>query len=512
MNLKKKEKMTGNWYMKSYGLLAVVIGGLYLLISGMNWEKHTICIEIAMLVGIVLATFIFENWTGKMDSDQDKEQILIVYIMVLGCIMRIGYMLYTPCNIRSHDLGELSQEASGHAGYILTLIETGHLPTKNSNQLYQQPFYYIVSALVSIGLNKIIGKTEPYDLVNAAKTVSCFASCISLIGVYKLCQFVKLKKSTIKWVIALIAFLPNFYLMGGRVNADALTTYFMIMLLLYTFYWQQEPSWKNTFLLAFLYGFAVMTKISCGLMALFTAFVMFLAMLKTVKMRKGWLKLTAKLAVFGTVSLPLGLWFSVRNYLLFKQKFTYVPKIGAASKMYCGDVPFVQRFIAIGIKEIFSTPYADPWTNDNYPAYLIKTAVFGEFTFNEKGFIPIILLFTNVLLVLIAVLSAIYLVGWVKEQKRLILSLTGTWLLIYAFSIRFNTIYPYGCSMDFRYIAVSAVIGALLIGMTYEAVQKETPQKPLFCQIRWMYLKSVPIAIFIFCLFSTGMYVTVKNL
>ena len=52
-----------------------------------------------------------------------NEQKICTLIIVMGMIMRIGYMLYTGCNERQHDMGGIAQNGSGHAAYLLTLIK-----------------------------------------------------------------------------------------------------------------------------------------------------------------------------------------------------------------------------------------------------------------------------------------------------------------------------------------------------------------------------------------------------
>lgn len=60
-------------------------------------------------------------------------------ILYIGITLRILYMLYTPCNVRKHDLGTIEPGANGHAGYILTLLE-GHLPESAEAQFYQNRY------------------------------------------------------------------------------------------------------------------------------------------------------------------------------------------------------------------------------------------------------------------------------------------------------------------------------------------------------------------------------------
>ena len=77
--------------------------------------------------------------------------------------------------------------------------------------------------------------------------------------------------------------------------------------------------------MAVIYGLGVMTKVSVGVIALFTAVVFVIMLVKTVKTdAKQWKMLMLRYIVFGLISLPLGLWYSVRNYRMFGQPLGYV--------------------------------------------------------------------------------------------------------------------------------------------------------------------------------------------
>lgn len=104
----------------------------------------------------------------------------------------------------------------------------------------------------------------------------------------------------------------------------------------------KEKNWKNTLLLAVIYGLGMMTKISMATLAVFTAVVFARSFFKACKTGT-WKGLLLKYAVFGAISLPLGLWYSLRNYLLFRQPLTYVLEMSRDSALYTGDRSIWQR-------------------------------------------------------------------------------------------------------------------------------------------------------------------------
>ena len=130
-------------------LIWVIIGAYMLCRLAANFSGNTWVIQLLMS-GCLIAAICKGLW--------EKEKGLLTYesaikkIVFMGMVMRIGYMLYTGCTVRSHDLGDLDINGYGHAAYILKLMEQGHLPETNQVQFYQQPFYYFISAAVSRGM------------------------------------------------------------------------------------------------------------------------------------------------------------------------------------------------------------------------------------------------------------------------------------------------------------------------------------------------------------------------
>ena len=267
----------------------------------------------------------------------------INWIIIFGMFMRIAYMLYTPMTVRSHDLGALDINATGHAAYLLNLME-GHLPYTNEFQFYQQPFYYFLSVALANLLKVCIPNLTIYQMLEVSKIISCLASCLLLFVVLKLGEAVRMEMTGMEILMLYVAFTPVFYLRGGSVGPDMLATFFVTAEFLWTLYWKKNPNWKNTLFLALLYGLGVMTKISCAIVAVYTIIV-FLGKLWRSSNKKdivGWMK---KYFCFGAVSLPLGLWCSVRNYIKFQQPLSYVPDIGRQSGLYIGNHTFTSHWV-----------------------------------------------------------------------------------------------------------------------------------------------------------------------
>lgn len=381
-------------------------------------------------------------------------------VIFAGIVMRIGYMLYTPCNVRSHDMWEISTQGHGHAAYILGLLQNNSLPQSNEIQFYQQPFFYIVGSVASKLINMITSSDDVFYFVDAAKTVSCAASCMVLIIAGSICDTFKLKDTEKLAAMLIVAFQPCFFL-SIRVTPDILCTFFMTLALLFTFRWHASPDWKNTLILAFVYGFGVMTKISVAVLAFFTAVVFAVKLVQLIKEKKA-LPVIFRLAVFGIISLPLGLWYNVRNYILFSQKFGYVLELGEKSKLYVGNHSLFQRFVIPDFNNILSSPYDYVWDDYNLFVYSVKSSLFGEFEFEVPSFIPIILYISAMVLSVLAVIAAVSALKHFTEDK-MTAALSAVCAVFLVSVVIFNLRYPYGCSMDFRYSTFLIIPFAILL-------------------------------------------------
>ena len=176
----------------------------------------------------------------------------------------------------------------------------------------------------------LTGIEDAAFLVNAGKVVSCIASCFSLyLSERLLREFCSVRARG--YGMAVLSFTPVFWLTGGRLGEDALTFFFMTAVILGTVEWEKQPDWKHTILLAVLYGCGMMTKISLAFPAFYTAYIFW-------KNRKS-SRFIPKMAVFAVFALPLGLWYSVRNFVLFGQPLGYVPSMGEI--LYRGDLSLI---------------------------------------------------------------------------------------------------------------------------------------------------------------------------
>jgi len=446
--------------------LAVII--IYIVWGLLRFDISVSTIKLIMAAAAAYAAV---SVIGCGTQRQMKPDKAIRAVILAGIAMRIGYMLYTPCYVRSHDLYEFSTQSRGHAAYLLWLIQNGSLPQSNEIQFYQQPFFYMAGSVFSRLINAVLTNTDEFMLVDAAKTVSCAASCMILLLAEPLCDVFKLKDREKLGVMLIAAFQPSFFL-SIRITPDILCTFFMTLALLFTFKWYEEPDMKNTLILAFAYGFGVMTKISAAVPAVFTAAVFVAKLMQKIK-EKNAKPLILKLSVFGLISLPLGLWYSVRNYIRFRQAPWYILRVagGENNELYIGDHSVLERFVIPDIKSILRSPYADLREDYNFFVYSVKTSLFGEFSYNVPRAVPTVLFIAALILSLAAVAAAVFAFIHFKEDKRTAV-LSAVCVMFLGSVISFGINYPHICSIDFRYSTFLIIPFAVLLAKLSSGCKK----------------------------------------
>lgn len=483
------------------------------------------CIKHILLFFLILVGYVLNSCLVKENTIETIESIMILIcigifiysvrliaqngmnliklcnlIILIGLVIRIGYMLYTPCYVRSHDLylGEIN--SGGHAGYILNILE-GHLPKSNKLQYYHPPLYYILTAITIRIVNIFTNPKDVMDMINGAKVISCFASCSILFIYNDIMKELNFKEKSKIISITFVSFLPNFFLLAGRVNNDSLSIFFISLCILYSIRWYKECNYKNTIMLAVSFGLGMMTKISVASFAFITGTLMIIKMYKLIK-EKELISLIKKLCVFILISFPLGLGYLIRNYILFNQPFNYVLDIKTRGDMYCGGYSFFERFINLPFKRIITPLYNNPLGDYNTIIYLLKGGVFGEFKYSINSIIPTILLIAFILLNICSIMAIIIYIINKKEDKLEKFILVSTIGVFYILYICFNIKYPYTCTMDYRYIVPIAISQGLILGRAYEIVKKYKWSK--------VYNIIVSAILAVFAIFSTVMFCGIK--
>lgn len=414
------------------------------------------------------------------------EKVRIGIVTLLGVLMRLGYVLYTPFMMGQHDLTVLGS-GQGHLGYIEYFLEGGHIfhdfDPMTRYQFYHPPLSHLLSA-ACVRFSLLLG--TPYEeAFEHLQYLSLLYSVVTLVFFCKILKELGFRGKALLTAYLIAAFHPAFYLFAGSINNDGLCLMFMAGAVYYTLRWYRKQSVGNILLISvFLLG-GIWTKQNTFLITPAIGFVFLYVLVKKWKdplIRK---RLLVQFLIFGAVTVPLGLAWSVYNYIKFGMPFDFTP--AALTEFSSQDVSgytVTQRLFGLkdGPLRQLSVQFRGDFKDYNIGITLLKTSVFGEYILMSWGaeywFLIALTIVNGILAALSvpAVLSLGAARGRQPLEKRFVFLL---YVITMAFYIRFCFQYPKVCSMDFRYIALTALTGSAAFGWYIEEHGEKRPAKAL---------------------------------
>ena len=424
--------------------------------------------------------FIFTLFLIFVTKNELSQRKIVMLIFMLGFLMRLTYVLSIDINSYQHDFGNSNR----HFNYIEFFYKNNFtsLPTvvtNGVNQLYHPPFYYAVAALwmkiqmlFSSPLVTEVTQAEYYALAKEnLQILTLLFSSASMIISYKIFTFFKMKNSAVLTALSLVAFHPTFTILAGSANNDILSVTLFLASILTALKWYKNPTLFNILKVALAVGLGMMSKLSAALVAPAVAVLFVIKFFES----KAYKKLAAQFSAFAVTVFPLGLGWGIRNLIKDGVPITYVPRIEIdGHPQYVGTYSFWER--------LFDFRYTDVWmARGSYFGYtyrehtigmmILKTSLFGEYYIGKGSaslrFVSNILFYTNVLIVLTSLIAIIYFV--VKRSEIISAPFRAFFGVLYATImlsfVKFSFDYPHDCTMDFRYIVPTVVIGALFLGL-----------------------------------------------
>lgn len=419
----------------------------------------------------------------KRELTAKKASLLLI---ISGFLMRLAYVLTIPYYLRGHDIGSV-EKLTGHVGYIAYLFFNRTLPqmdVRTVNQFYHPPLHHITAA-VWTGIQSIMGISIEYAWENI-QLLTLFYSCVCMILAYKIFRAAEVKGGGLVAGIAVIAFCPAFYILGGCINNDIMCIMFMLGAILNTLYWFKSRSFGRIMCIAVCVGCAMMAKLSGWMVAPAIAFIFIFAfvtdMISSKKKTRTLGKYAGQFSAFLAVSVPLGLWWGIRNLLRDGVPLTYVIKMSKDSDMYVGDIPLLTRLFDFSFGQFAEVGDAFERYGSSYNEYnplmgLIKTSVFDELF--KAEYYPDVAVLDQALFWSAVVLSAmgfaamilcfILDIGMRNPVKIFFAGIYGViFVSYYIFCIDFAHV----CTMNIRYAVPLIVLGALFIGRAVQLLWK----------------------------------------
>ena len=437
---------------------------------------------------------------------------VIVILLLIGFVLRVGYMLYTPAAVRQMDTYSYNKRKNlhnGHEGYAWTIFSTGKLPSCNDYQFYHPP----LNALLQAGFMKITSAftrlfslggdffakfaykkpsyvdEERYFLYSTCQILAVLYSTVTAVTLVKTLNLFGFSGKLKVLLAAFLILYPRQIQFAGQLNNDGLS-YMLGMLALYYAlkWWKGERKFIWMIACAFAVGLGMMTKLSSATICLPIAGIFIYEFVCTLRKKEGAMKLwkmVLQYGVFLVICAPIGLWFQVYAKQRFDQNFGYVFD-NLVKSLYTGDESFFDRFIfPRDLSEIFGRIYCQTH-NGNYHVFnfALRSSIFAEFSYERSD------LFAALSIGFAYLAAAMLAAGLVwcgvlyckqRKNKGLLLSqdlasqtpvisgkdLLFVFLLMQSQAISqiyFNISMPYSCTMDFRYIMPMILAMGLTLG------------------------------------------------
>ena len=296
------EKASGGWLegSRAYWITAGAVAASFLIVEpavrlGSTLDTIVPMDQLTVRLLMAAALMVIAGLLLRGDRTPSPDRLL-KGLVAGGMAMRIGYMLYTPYNVRAHDVGTLFKDE--HLRYIYTILTQFRLPATNDGQFYHPPLAHALEALAVRIYSLLAPGAGLSEWFQAAKVVPAFASCAALIVCRRLFDELGTNRRVTLPAMAVLAFHPTFYVLASSINNDMLMIFFFLAALLETVRWYHRPTMRHILVLAVLIGCAMSTKFSGSLVAGIAAVAFLAVLLRRGKDRPALPRLIGQYAAF----------------------------------------------------------------------------------------------------------------------------------------------------------------------------------------------------------------------
>ncbi len=410
------------------------------------------------LISVVLILFVFQRIITISEP---------ALILLMGVMFRTSYVLYTAVWTRQHDVVDFGT-GEGHAGYIEYIFSNLSLPKgdpRDTWAFFQPPLHHIISGIwMRFCAHFGIAYRQVQENV---QLLTLFYICSVTIITFFICMELKLKEWGVRTALLIVCFHPALTIMSGSINNDALSLVLAILAVYLVILWYRDPSYKLIILLAVSIGLSMMAKLSGGTVA---PAVAALFLLKLIKDRKNTGRYILQYIVFAVIVFPLGLWWEIRNMVLYGMPFNYIPGVGEHIK-----ASMVQRLFDLRLHSVYPAMISSGDAYDEYNVFLalFKTSLFDDANLSlESSGITLfaVIMFISALVIAIVSLTATVLI--LKDHRgeyamalehRILFGVLYVTLIISYFSFALSS--DNYSAMNFRYIALIIPAEAVFLGI-----------------------------------------------
>ena len=395
--------------------------------------------------------------------------------MLTGMLLKLSYVIYTPVWCRQHDVVDFGA-GEGHAAYIEYILSHKSLPDFDPRSVwafFQPPLHHFISAAwmwLNIRSGLILSRAQ-----KNVQILPLIYMCLLAYITYMMCRELNMRSGGTLITMLIVSFHPIFIMMSGSINNDALSVMLSVLALYVALVWYMYPTTGKIALLAVCIGLAMSAKLSAGLVAPPIAVLMIYKIVNDTERFRDKPKRISyilELAAFAVIVIPLGLWWPIRNKILFDMPPGYIPEVGEHVEK-AGLIPTI---FDVRTASPFLYMKSNGYSHDEYNLILatLKSSLFGEGSYENVS--PLltgtgwVLLFALVLIIILQIVAMITTcasseAGPAKGIKMYLCTTVVTFVAGY---VVFALCGMNLSAMDFRYSAGAVSIMSVFLGLRYD--------------------------------------------
>lgn len=449
-------------------LFIVSITALYYLQMIFN-PYHVL--TVIWVIFSVISIFVLK----KLDLYDEKYGTIVSILTVL--VVQISYVSYTPYYMRQHDSRDFyNYQNGGHFGYIGYIFSNGKLPVGSPKDFwcfFNPPLFYIIST-VFIKIQNLAGLSIDLCFENL-QILSVLYTTVFNIYVYRILKEMNVKKSLI-FVLLFVGLSPAMIIMSGSLNNDILSIMLATMAIFYTIKWYKSDKLKDLLKIAITISLSIMTKISTALVAVAIAFVFLFKVINNKEQLKKYIK---HFTLFAIIALPIGLWFPIKNLVLYDIPITYVQSVDEDNDANISEHNILERFFTFSQEQVHTVNVLMSKENADYNLFIstLKSFIVDEqIEYSSNSILKIVvpaIFYCSIIISFFYIINLIYIL---KNYKKI----NNNWILFFLFLfilqivsyLKFCFDYPFTFTMNFRYIVPTLVSYAVITGIASDDNKK----------------------------------------
>ena len=371
----------------------------------------------------------------------------VAILVVLGTMLRLYYLSHTEYFDRTYDV----LEGGGHLDYIKYVALRYALPPPGEGWEYHQPpLYYILAAL----LGKLFRTEGTVWEFFALQLFSLLCSIAFLVFACRTYAAVFTRLHLQLLAAALTAFWPSGVIHSVRIANDGLLYCFFAAAIFYTVLWYKHGTKRDFLLAAFFSSLSFVTKTN-GIVAMGVLGWLFLWRLGRGGKWREYVRVGLAAALIMTVALVLNFADNAHEYWSGQSEDWLVGNVTRSLNraLYVGNRPVNFLYFDLGtfLREPFTSTWQDQGGRQYFWNFLLKTMLFGEFSFDqgEQRFLAHVLSVLFLVLLLSGLVFVCFARPFELEQYHPLIA--NLCLLILA-AVYYRAKIPASSNNDFRYI------------------------------------------------------------